>query len=169
MGRLPIIRWFLIAVGVCALVLGGIGVVVPLLPTTPFLLLAAACFIRSSDRLYSWLIHQRWVGGYIRNYRDHRAMTLRAKVIVLTLLWGVIGCSALTATDSWWMRLLLATVAAGVTLHLVYLKTAQPAGSSGALPLAPRAPTKPQLLQTTGPKNSATPRLTRPAKEHIGL
>ena len=116
-------RWFLAAVGVCAVVLGAIGVVVPLLPTTPFLLLAAACFIRSSDRLYVWLIHHRWFGDYIRNYRERRAMTRRAKGVALTLLWTVMGYSAWTVTTSWWLRLLLGSVAVGVTLHLLHLKT----------------------------------------------
>ena len=116
-------RGFLAAVGIIALGMGTIGVFVPLLPTTPFLLLAAACFIRSSDRLYSWLIHHRWFGSYIRNYREHRAITLRAKVLVLSLLWGVIGYSAIFVASSWWLRALLAVVAIGVTTHLLRLKT----------------------------------------------
>ena len=116
-------RGFLAAAGIIALGMGTIGVFVPLLPTTPFLLLAAACFIRSSDRLYSWLIHHRWFGSYIRNYREHRAITLRAKVLSLSLLWGVIGYSAIFVPHSWWLRVLLAGVAIGVTIHLLHLKT----------------------------------------------
>jgi uncharacterized membrane protein YbaN (DUF454 family) len=116
-------KGLLIAVGMLAVGLGTIGIFVPLLPTTPFLLLAAACFIRSSDRLYAWLMHHRWFGSYIRNYREHRAITLRAKVVTLVLLWATIGYSALAVATTWWLRALLAAVAIGVTTHLLQLKT----------------------------------------------
>ena len=123
MGRQRIRKWLLIVLGVIAVGLGAIGVFIPLLPTTPFLLLAAACFMRSSDRLYTWLVHLSWLGSYIRNYREHHAMELRAKVVALTLLWGMIGYSAVMATESWWLRILLGAVAVGVTIHLLCLKT----------------------------------------------
>lgn len=116
----------LVSIGILAVGLGSVGVFVPLLPTTPFLLLAAACFIRSSDRLYVWLIHHRWFGSYIRNYREHHAVTLRAKIVTLTLLWGVIGTSAVFAVAAWWMRALLGVVAAGVTIHVLHLNTLTP-------------------------------------------
>ena len=116
-------RWFLVTVGIIAVVVGSVGVFVPLLPTTPFFLLAAACFIRSSDRLYAWLIHHRWFGSYIRNYREHRAITLRAKVVSLTLLWGMIGYSAFFVAQAWWLRSVLGVIAVGVTIHLLQLKT----------------------------------------------
>lgn len=123
MARQRLRKWFLLVVGVTAVGLGAVGVVVPLLPTTPFLLLAAACFMRSSDRLYGWLIRSRCLGSYLRNYRDHRAMTRGAKISALTLLWGVIGYSAIMVADSWWLRLLLGAVATGVTVHLLCLRT----------------------------------------------
>ena len=123
-------RWFLALVGLLALVLGAVGVFLPLLPTTPFLLLAAGCFMRSSDRLYLWLIRQRWVGGYIRNYREHGAMALRAKAVALALLWAGIGYSAAMVADSWWLRAFLLCVAVGVTLHILHLRAA-PRDSAG--------------------------------------
>jgi uncharacterized membrane protein YbaN (DUF454 family) len=113
----------LVTVGIIAVGLGLIGVFVPLLPTTPFLLLAAACFVRSSGRLYAWLIHHRWFGDYIRHYREHRAITLRAKIGVLVLLWGVIGYTALGVMTAWWVRALLGIIAIGVTTHILRLKT----------------------------------------------
>lgn len=116
-------RGLLITAGMLSLGLGTVGIFLPLLPTTPFLLLAAACFIRSSDRLYQWLIHHRWFGAYIRNYREHRAMTLRAKVVALVLLWGVIGSSAAFATRARSVRAILLLVAVGVTIHLLHLRT----------------------------------------------
>jgi uncharacterized protein len=70
----PLLRWLLIVVGLGSVGIGTVGIFVPLLPTTPFYLLAAACFFRSSDRLYRWLIGNKWCGPYIRNYREHRLM-----------------------------------------------------------------------------------------------
>lgn len=127
-------RWLMLAAGWMALVLGVIGIAVPLLPTTPFLLLAAACFLRSSARLHAWLMGHRWLGPYLRNYRDHRAMSRRAKITALVLLWAVIGHSA-CMVDAWWLRLILLLVAAGVTLHLLHLRTqSAPPRETPALP-----------------------------------
>ena len=123
MKKTAIWRGFLVAVGILAIIVGTIGIFVPLLPTTPFLLLAAACFIRSSDRLYAWLIHHRWFGSYIRNYREHHAITLSAKIVSLTLLWSMIGYSAVFVAHAWWLRALLGIIAVGVTIHLLQLKT----------------------------------------------
>jgi uncharacterized membrane protein YbaN (DUF454 family) len=103
--------------------LAVVGIFVPVLPTTPFLLLAAAAFVRSSPRLYNWLIHHPWFGSYIRYYREYRAVTLRAKVAALALLWAVIGYSAIWVVQAWSLRALLAAVAVGVTVHLLSLKT----------------------------------------------
>jgi len=116
-------KGLLVVAGILAVAIGTIGVFVPLLPTTPFLLLAAACFVRSSDRLYTWLMHHRWFGSYIRNYREHRAITRRAKVFTVTLLWTVIGYSAVFVAEAWWLRALLGVIAVGVTIHLLQLKT----------------------------------------------
>ena len=126
MNKARIYKWFLITVGIISVGLGLLGVFVPVLPTTPFLLLAAGCFMRSSQRLYDWLIHHKWFGEYIRNYREYRAIPLRAKVVTLVLLWSVIGTTALFAVTLWWVRVLLGVVAVGVTLHLLHLKTLTP-------------------------------------------
>ena len=126
MNKARIHKWFLITVGIISVGLGLFGVFIPVLPTTPFLLLAAGCFMRSSQRLYDWLIHHKWFGEYIRNYREYRAIPLRAKVVTLVLLWSVIGTTALFAVTLWWVRVLLGVVAVGVTLHLLHLKTLTP-------------------------------------------
>ena len=123
--RLP--RWLLTVLGVLAVALGALGVVVPILPTTPFLLLAAACFIRSSDRLYHWLITHPLFGAFIRDYREHRAIPLRVKVPVLILLWLTIGTSIIWVAEALWLRLLLGAIAVGVTYHLVTLRNHPPA------------------------------------------
>jgi uncharacterized membrane protein YbaN (DUF454 family) len=87
-------KWLLVPIGVTSLGIGIVGIFVPLLPTTPFLLLAAACFFRSSERLYKWLMTHRWLGPYLTNYREHRAITMPARIITLLVLWVVIGYSA---------------------------------------------------------------------------
>ncbi len=157
MGRQGILRWFLLVVGLLAVGLGIVGIVVPLLPTTPFLLLAAACFMRSSDRLYQRLIHHRWLGGYIRNYREHHAMTLQAKASALILLWGAIGYSALVVANTWWLRFLLGAVATGVTVHLLRLKTLARSGQGEhhADPEGTRPPHQDQDCAWPGGSSSA--------------
>ncbi len=117
------LRIFLVSIGCISLVLGVIGIAVPLLPTTPFLLLTAACFIRSSERLYSWLIKQPWLGTYIRNYRENRAMTRNAKLIMLVLLWIVISYTALFGVSELWLQIMLLVVAVAVSAHIISLKT----------------------------------------------
>ena len=116
-------KWLLMSLGILAMVVGLIGVVVPLLPTTPFLLLAAACFVRSSDTMYGWLTSNRLFGGFIRDYREQRGVSARAKIVALALLWGVIGYTALTAVDAAWLRVLLVAIAVAVTIHLLRLRT----------------------------------------------
>ncbi|MBD3385244.1 DUF454 family protein [candidate division KSB1 bacterium] len=116
-------KGMLALIGIVSVGLGLIGIVVPLLPTTPFLLLAAVCFARSSERLYTWLINHRWFGAYIRNYRDHRAVSRQVKISTLILLWATIAYAVIGVVDLWYVRLLLLLVALGVTVHILKLKT----------------------------------------------
>jgi len=118
-----IARAILIAIGTSSLALGIVGVFLPILPTTPFLLLAAACYARSSRRFYDWLISNIFFGEYIRNYLERRGIPLRVKVLSIALLWITIGCSAAFAVDALWLRILLAAIAVGVTLHVLSLRT----------------------------------------------
>jgi len=115
-------RHLCVVLGTFFLLLGLVGVVVPLLPSTPLLLLAAACYARGSRRFYSWLVESPLLGRYIRDYREQRAMTRRAKATVLTLLWLVIGYSALATVPAWWAQALLLLVAVAVTVHVVLLR-----------------------------------------------
>ena len=119
-------KWLLISAGVLAVVLAILGIFLPLLPTTPLLLLAAGCFMRSSPRLYKWLIHRKWFGKYIYHYREHRAITTKARIVTLLLLWVVIGFTAFFAVDIWWLRLILGIVAISVTWHIFQLKHLTP-------------------------------------------
>jgi uncharacterized protein len=121
-----LLRWLLILIGLAAVGVGTVGIFVPLLPTTPFYLLAAACFFHSSDRLYQWLTGNKWCGPYIRNYREHRAIPRHAKIMALILLWGTIGYEVLAVFDLLWLRIVLVAIAAGVTVYLLRLKTLKP-------------------------------------------
>jgi hypothetical protein len=119
----PVRKTLLIILGVLCVILATVGIFLPLLPTTPFLLLAAAAFTRSSDRLYTWLINHRWFGTYIRNYREHRAITLQTKILAIALLWSTIGYSVLAVLNNWIWRGVVIAIAVGTTIHLLRLKT----------------------------------------------
>ena len=117
------IRVLLIACGTLCVALGVLGIFVPVLPTTPFLLLAAICYARSSERFYHWLLNNRWFGKYIKNYREGRGIPLREKILTLIALWVMIGFTTLHVVSAWWGQLILLGVAVGVTIHLVRIKT----------------------------------------------
>jgi len=116
-------RWLFIILGTLALGLGIVGIFVPLLPTTPLLLAAAACYLRSSERMHAWLLNHRWFGPFIRHYRQHRAITKRHKILTLILLWAAIGYSSIWATHNLFLRICLWAIAAGVTIHVLSLRT----------------------------------------------
>lgn len=119
-----LMRLVLIACGTLSVALGVIGIFLPVMPTTVFLLLAAACYARSSERFYQRLINDRWLGAYIRNSREGRGMTRRQKATTLAMLWIGIGASAIFSVHALWLRLLLLAIAVGVTIHVVRLKAA---------------------------------------------
>lgn len=118
-----LIRGILIIGGSLFVGLGVLGVFLPLLPTTPFLLLAAACYARSSKRFYDWLIDNRWFGNYIRNYREKKGIPSRVKLSSISLLWITIIVSAVFATDHLCVRIGLIVLAIGVTIHILSIRT----------------------------------------------
>jgi len=97
----------LTAAGSISVGLGALGMFLPLLPTTPFLLLAAFCYARSSRRFYRWLMTNRFFGEYIRNYREGRGIPLKEKMLVMAVLWLTIGFSAGFVVSPLWGKLLL--------------------------------------------------------------
>lgn len=113
-----------ICIGVVFVVLGFMGVFLPLLPTTPFLLVALFCFSRSSDVAKQWLTDNKLLGAYVRAYADSQGMGRRVKIRTLVLLWVVCISSAIFATDLLWVRLVLLVVVVGVTVHIVMMKGA---------------------------------------------
>ena len=117
------IRILLIITGTIFTVIGLIGIFLPILPTTPFLLLAAACYLRSSDRLYKWLLNNRVFGGYLKNYMEKKGIPIGVKIFTISLLWITILFSAFVLIQIIWVRVLLISIAVGVTIHLIMIKT----------------------------------------------
>jgi uncharacterized membrane protein YbaN (DUF454 family) len=98
--------------------LAALGVVLPVLPTTPFLLLAAACFAKSSQRFYDWLLNTRVFGELIRNWRDSRSISRKAKRISIATMIVVGGCSVIFFIDTWQIQLLVASI---LILNMIYV------------------------------------------------
>lgn len=117
--------WLLKSIGVLATLLGLIGMVLPLLPTTPFLLLASACFARSSPRFHHWLINNPLCGRILRDYQAGNGLPLGAKCIVLSCLWLSLGYALLVVLPekSVWGQLCLLVIGVLVSLHLLRVKT----------------------------------------------
>jgi uncharacterized membrane protein YbaN (DUF454 family) len=116
--------------GLVCVGLGAIGIVLPILPTTPFLLAAAACFCKSSTRLYNWLINNKWFGEYIRNYKEGKGIPMKTKVVTLTFLWATIGVSTIFILSHLLppllvlpMQLIMLAIATGVSIHILILPT----------------------------------------------
>jgi hypothetical protein len=116
-------NYLYIALGFITLILAIVGIFIPLLPTTPFLLLSAALFFRGSQRLYNWLTNHKIFGEYIRNFREHKAIPLPTKIFAVATLWTVILSTAFFVFDLWLIRGILITIAVGVTIHILHYKT----------------------------------------------
>ena len=117
-------RIFLIIVGCISLALGVLGLFLPMLPTTPFLLLSAAAWVKASPKLYEWLLNHRVFGEYIRNYREHRAIPLHVKIISVTLVWLTIGYCIFAVVDEWWWaQVLMGLLAFAISWHILSFNT----------------------------------------------
>jgi len=120
--------WFI--AGTICVVLGAIGMVLPILPTTPFLLAAAACYYKSSERMHRWLLTNKWFGEYIRNYTEGRGLPMKTKIAALTVLWITIVFSTVFILDRLLptqlvlpMQLIMVAVAIAVSIHILRLPT----------------------------------------------
>ncbi|MDY0292817.1 MAG: YbaN family protein [Desulfuromonadaceae bacterium] len=114
------LRYFLITLGLLSTGLAVLGMFLPLLPTVPFLLLAAWCFARSSARFYTWLVSHPRLGPIVCTYLNGEGVPLRAKVITIAVLWISIGVSV-WLMEPVWVRVLLGSVGAGVTFYMLSL------------------------------------------------
>ena len=116
-------KLLLTIIGIISLGLGVLGIFLPVLPTTPLLLLAAAMFLRSNKRLYEWLLNHPKLGPYIRNFMEYKAIPLRVKVVSVSLVWATLLYCTFFVAKVWWMSLLFVAIATGVTIHILNYKT----------------------------------------------
>ena len=107
--------------GTITLILGIIGIFIPILPTTPFLLISAAAYAKSSSRFHHWLLNNKILGFYIRNYKEGLGMPLKVKIFTLTLLWVSIAISVLLISILW-VQILLISIAFAVSIHIILIK-----------------------------------------------
>ena len=116
------LRWLLLGIGWLSVALGVIGIFLPVLPTTPFLLLAAACFVRSSRRVYIWLVTHPRLGPWIRDYLDGEGIPLKAKAWAIGLMWAsiLLSCYLVPLLPA---RLFMLTSAVLVTVYILRQKT----------------------------------------------
>jgi len=118
-------RRLLIIAGTLFTGLGVIGIFLPLLPTTPFLLLAAACYARSSKKFHNWLLSNKWLGNYIRDYERGKGVPPKVKAFSISLLWATIISSAIFVVHILLVRLILILIAVGVTIHILSIRTSR--------------------------------------------
>ncbi len=116
------LRYLLFACGCLSVVLGVIGIFLPVLPTTPFLLLAAACFARSSKRFYLWLVMHPKLGPWVRDYLDGQGLPLKGKIWALALMWTSISLS-MWIVPLFWVRIFMLISAISVTVYILKQKT----------------------------------------------
>lgn len=119
--RTGLTRWVYMGLGLCSVGLAGLGVLLPGLPTTPFVLLAAFFFVRSSPRLHAWLVRSRLFGPFLRDWQRHRGVRLSVKILAICMVMGVVTLSVTLGSLPNWARfaiLGLAAVGVGVILSL---------------------------------------------------
>jgi uncharacterized membrane protein YbaN (DUF454 family) len=112
-----------LVLGHLSLALGVTGVILPVLPGVVFLIGAAACYARGSMRFYNWLLAHKWLGPPVRDWEEHRAMTVGAKVVSIVMLVGGIGISIAFFVNLLWVRVILALMALGLSTLILFIKT----------------------------------------------
>jgi uncharacterized membrane protein YbaN (DUF454 family) len=116
-------RGLFVFAGTVSLGLACFGIVLPILPTTPFLLLSAGCYLKGSKRMHTWLLNHKLFGQYIRNYVEGKGISLKAKVFMLTLMWIAISYAALFTVPLLIIQVALFVIALAVTIHLIKVPT----------------------------------------------
>jgi len=117
------VKALLISIGTLSIILGVIGIVIPLLPTTPLILLGAACYIKSSEKLYQKLIKNKWLGGYIKDFREKNGISRKNKIISITMMWLSICCTLLFIDVSFLIRSMLIIIAVTVSAYILSFDT----------------------------------------------
>ena len=117
------VKWLFVVAGSLSLGLGILGILLPVLPTTPFLLLSAACYLRGSERLYRWLLSTKHLGSYILAWREKKGIALGLKISIISLMFITIAITVIFFVDALWLRILLPAIALMVTYHILRLPT----------------------------------------------
>ncbi len=112
-------RTFLLAFGWLSVVFAVLGIFLPLLPTVPLLLLALACFARSSEKFYSWIINHNRLGPIVRPYLENEGLPPGVKFKSITLIWISIGITVLFFVPLLWVKVMLLLIALGVTGYIL--------------------------------------------------
>ena len=116
-------KGFFVVMGTIALALGFLGLFLPVIPTTPLVILAAACYTRGSERLHGWLLESKWFGETIRTYQAGQGLRKATKIRAISLMWIVITISAVFYVDSLPVRVVMFGTAILVTRYLLGLPT----------------------------------------------
>lgn len=119
--KTPLVRILLAAVGLLSTALGIAGIFLPVLPTVPLLLLAAACFARSSERFHNWLLDHPHLGPMIRDYLEGQGIPLRSKIVAIGTIWISISVSTLFFIPLFWIKVFLIAIGLCVTIYLLRL------------------------------------------------
>ena len=114
---------FLTILGLISLGLGILGIFLPVLPTTPLLLLAAALFLRSHKGLYDWLLNHPKLGPYIRNFMEYKAIPLKIKVLSVSMVWITLLCCSIFVAEHWALRTFFILLATAISVHILSYKT----------------------------------------------
>jgi len=117
------VRVLLVFLGTVFVVIGVVGIFLPLLPTTPFMLLAAACYAKSSSRFYNWIMNNRIFGPIIREWREHRSIPRKAKYTAMILLLLTFGSSIIFFVPIFYVQLLLAAMCIAMLIFMWRIPT----------------------------------------------
>ncbi len=120
--KMDIKRLLFVALGTLSLGIGMVGMFVPVLPTTPFLLLATSFYARGSAKFYNWLVKNRILGAYIRQYTDGNGMALKVKLFTIAFMWAAILSTVIVVVDGLAMRIVLVLMGVGVSAHIALIK-----------------------------------------------
>ena len=107
--------------GTLCLILGIVGIILPILPTTPFLLLAAACYARSSEKAYNWMLNNKLFGKYIKDYKEGKGLPLKMRIFTIVFLWITIIISIIFI-QIFWVQILLIIIAILVSIHVALIR-----------------------------------------------
>ncbi len=112
-----------LVLGFTSLTLGLVGMILPVLPTTPFLLLSAFLFSKSSPQWYNWLVRHPKLGPYIVNFREKKIIPRKIKITAITMLWASILVSSVLLQGKLWLQAMLPGIAIAVSIHICSYKS----------------------------------------------